>query len=275
MTRTFSVVTTFNQSGYQQYGCRMIETFLKNWPRGVHLYVYAEDCQVEINDDRLHVIDFHKTVPALVEFKQQWGDVPKARGLVAQGPADRKGKQPGIGFRWDAIRFSHKVYAVCDHARQHAADVMFWMDADMVCHSPITEDFIDSQIPDPYGIAFLGRAKKFTECGLYALNLRDTATNSFVTQFQAAYDDGSIFDMAEWNDCWVFDRIRERVQIQNPPWRQLNWTAGFTKQGEGHPLINTAWGAYLDHLKGQRKDLGRSSAKDLVALRSEHYWTMD
>jgi hypothetical protein len=274
MTRTFSVVTTFNQSGYDRYGRRMIETFLRNWPSGIDLYVYAEDCQIDIKDARLHVLDFHRAVAALVAFKQRWGAVPKARGLVATGPADRKGKQPGIGFRWDAIRFSHKVYAVCDHARQRRADVMFWMDADMVCHSPITQVYIESQIPDPYGIAFLGRAKKFTECGLYALNLRDTATQDFVSQFQAAYDDGSIFDMAEWNDCWVFDRIRERVQQQHPRWQQLNWTAGFSKQGEGHPLINTAWGAYLDHLKGERKKAGRSEVTDLVLPRPEHYWSV-
>jgi hypothetical protein len=250
----------------------MIDTFLSNWPASITLTVYAEDCSVQQKDPRLEVLDFHTSVPALTAFKQRWGNEPKARGLVAMGPADRKGKQPGIGFRWDAIRFSHKVYAVCDHARRHPGDVMFWMDADMVCHSAISEEFISSQIPEPYGIAFLGRAKKFTECGLYALDLRDPATQSFVTQFQGAYDDGSLFDMSEWNDCWVFDRVRERVQMQNPLWRQLNWTAGFSKQGEGHPLINTPWGAYLDHLKGRRKDEGRSQIKDLIAPRNESYW---
>jgi len=252
----------------------MIDTFLENWPRDIQLWVYAEDCDVQQQHGRLHVLDFHATVPALVAFKQRWGNDPKALGKVATGPADRKGKQPGIGFRWDAVRFSHKVYAVCHHARNHAGDVMLWMDADMVCHSPVTGEFISGQIPEPYGIAFLGRAKKFTECGLYALNMRQQATQSFVEQFQAAYDDGSIFDMAEWNDCWVFDRIRERVQQQHPAWQQLNWTEGFSKQGEGHPLINTPWGAYLDHLKGDRKHAGRSEAKDLVLPRSEHYWSV-
>ena len=42
--------------------------------------------------------------------------------------------------------------------------------------------------------------------------------------------------------------------------------------GEGHPLINTEWGAYLDHLKGNRKDSGRSKSKDLVVNRTEGYW---
>lgn len=273
MIRKFSVVSTFNQSGYQHYASKMIDTFLKTWPSDVELYVYAEDCVVTQRDPRLHIIDFHSTVPELVAFKQRWGNDPRARGEVAQGPADKKGKQPGIGFRWDAIRFSHKIYAVCHHAKTTNSDVMFWMDADMVCHSPITIDFISEQIPQDTGIAFLGRAKKFTECGLYALNLRDVPTQEFVKQFQNAYDTGSIFNMAEWNDCWVFDRVRENIQQQYPAWKQLNWTANFSKQGEGHPLINSQWGAYLDHLKGRRKETGISHARDLVVNRNERYWS--
>jgi hypothetical protein len=78
--------------------------------------------------------------------------------------------------------------------------------------------------------------------------------------------------MAEWNDCWVFDETRNEVQATHPKWRQLNWSAGLIK-GEGHPLINTAWGAYLDHLKGKRKETGRSLTKDLIQPRTEGYWS--
>ena len=272
MSRKFSVVTTFNQAGYDKYACRMIDTFLQNWPETIHLYVYAEECNVKQQHERLHVYNFAQTVPELVAFKNKWGNDPKARGQLAQGPANHKGKAKGIGFRWDAIRFCHKVYAVCHHAKQKLSDTMFWMDADMVCHSTITEDFIDTQIPNNYGISFLGRKNKFTECGLYGLNLNVDATNIFVEQFQGAYDDGSIFNMKEWNDCWVFDRVRERVQQQHPKWKQLNWTENFAKQGEGHPLINSEWGAYLDHLKGERKNKGKSDKKDLVEQRQEGYW---
>jgi hypothetical protein len=37
-------------------------------------------------------------------------------------------------------------------------------------------------------------------------------------------------------------------------------------------LINTQWGAYLDHLKGDRKSQGKSHMKDLKVKRSESYW---
>jgi hypothetical protein len=93
---------------------------------------------------------------------------------------------------------------------------------------------------------------------------------------QAAYDNAEtgVLAMQEFHDCWVFDRTRERIAATVPAWTQLNWSANFSKQGEGHPLINTEWGKYLDHLKGNRKDYGKSLEKDLIKPRDESYWTV-
>lgn len=273
MTRRISVVTTFNQSGYERYGRRMIETFLANWPENIDLHVYAEDCEIDISAANLHIYDFHDRVPSLVEFKQRWRNDPRATGKLAQGAPDRKGKVRGIGFKWDAVRFSHKIYAVCDLAQSGLADIVIWMDADTICHSPCSRDFIEQQIPDQIGIAYLGRARKYSECGLYALNMSIPGTREFVRRFQWVYDhaEQGIFTMQEWHDSFVFDRVREHTRSEHPTWRELDWSHGLI-ENEGHPLINSAWGAYLDHLKGKRKDQGRSPTKDLVRPRSEPYW---
>lgn len=273
MSRKISVVTTFHQAGYEQYGSRMIDTFLKNWPSSVDLYVYAENCSVTQTADNLHVIDLESAVPALVEFKRRWSTDPRATGQLAQGPADRKGKQPGIGFKWNAVRFSHKVYAVCDLAKRLQSGIEVWMDADTVCHSPITAERLDQLIPESADIAFLGRKNKYTECGLYALNLDSAATCEFVELFQGVYDyaESGIFTMSEWHDSWVFDQVRKEIAVKYPNWQQLDWSAGLIT-GEGHPLINSEWGAYLDHLKGDRKKSGHSLPKDLKIKRTESYW---
>jgi len=52
---------------------------------------------------------------------------------------------------------------------------------------------------------------------------------------------------------------------------EWDWAAGLVT-GEGHPLINSMWGAYLDHLKGGRKALGKSKRTDLLVPRTEPYW---
>jgi hypothetical protein len=269
MNRKFSVITTFHQAGYDLYARRMINTFLQHWPATVDLCVYAEDCKIDQIDARLQVQDLMTAVPGLVAFKQRWNQDARATGRLAQGAADRKGKQPGIGFKWDAVRFSHKVYAVCHCAKTTTADVLLWMDADTVCHSAISLGVIEDLIPASADICFLGRSGKYSECGLYAMNLRSDRTRQFLDRFLWVYEhaDQGIFTMSEWHDSFVFDRVREQFDLV-----QHDWSAGLV-QGEGHPLINSEWGAYLDHLKGKRKQYGRSSGTDLLTPRTEDYWT--
>ena len=82
------------------------------------------------------------------------------------------------------------------------------------------------------------------------------------------YDEAEqgIFTLEEWHDSFVFDAVRKKIQPA-----EVNWSSGIIK-GEGHPLINCEWGAYLDHLKGDRKTNGRSLQKDLRVKRTEKYW---
>jgi len=268
-----SVVTTFHAAGYARYGKRMVATFLRNWPEEVTLHVYAEDCGVDERAVNLVVRDLHQESKQLVAFKRKWAGVPKANGDVTSDPVRSRGKDAGRGFKWDAVRFAHKVYAIFHCAKVCDSDVLFWMDADTVCHSPITlseiEQFCSQSDTD---LGFLGREGKFSECGLYSMNLRSPAIQQFLAMFQHLYDDAEagIFTLHEWHDSFVFDEVRKRV----PGIRQTDWSEGLIS-GEGHPLINSRWGAYLDHLKGRRKDEGRSRASDLIVQRTEDYWKSD
>jgi hypothetical protein len=42
--------------------------------------------------------------------------------------------------------------------------------------------------------------------------------------------------------------------------------------GGGHPLINTVLGKWIDHMKGDRKNIGKSLPKDIIVNRTEDYW---
>ena len=264
----YTVITTFNTDGYNRYGRRMIETFLQTWPSTVELRVYAEDCQVTQTAPNLKVFDLHAASPELVAFKTRWQGVSKANGNVLDDPVRSKRKDAGKGFKWDAVRFSHKVYAIFHAAKNADADWLIWMDADMVCHSPIKLEFIESMCPTHIDLCYLGRTGKFSECGLYAVNLRTQLAQNFLQEFQRYYDDAEngIFTLGEWHDSYVFDAVRAQIGMA-----QLDWSAGLIK-GEGHPLINSAWGAYLDHLKGERKTAGQSLKKDIRVQRNEAYW---
>jgi len=257
----YSVVTTFNASGYKQYGSRMIDTFLATWPQDVQLLVYAEDVAVTQQASNLKIVNLTQASPELVEFKRVWGNVPKANGHPFPG-AERK------AFKWQAVRFSHKVYAIFHAARYCETEWLIWMDADMVCHSKINSLQLDRFFPDAVDLCYAGRSNKFTECGLYGMHLTSPVARQFLTEFQRMYDDAEngIFTLKEWHDSFVFDAVRKKFAM-----RELNWSQGLI-DGEGHPIINSDWGGYIDHLKGDRKDKGRSRKTDLVVQRKETYW---
>lgn len=261
----YTVITTFNADGYAKYGQRMIQTFLQNWP--VDLVVYAEGCKVTESSPNLEVRDID-VVTELSAFKQQWQGVPRANGDVSADPVRSKRKDSGKGFKWDAVRFAHKVYAIFHCASTARSTWLLWMDADTICHSPITIEDINTLCPAHTDLCFLGRRGKFSECGLYAMNLNSPATRLFLNKFQQAYDDAEngIFKLDEWHDSFVFDDVRRSANLI-----ELDWSSHLIT-GEGHPLINSAWGAWLDHLKGARKNLGRSKQVDLKIKRTEAYW---
>jgi hypothetical protein len=263
----YTVCTTFNESGYKQYGQRMIQTFLKNWPAEVALVVYAEGCAVAESADNLIVHEI-TVVDALTTFKSVWKDVPRANGDVSTDPVRSRRRDAGKGFKWNAVRFAHKVYSIFHCARTFSTDWLIWMDADTVCHSAVTLPDLDRLCPPDRDLCYLGRQGKYSECGLYAMNLNNTNTKTFLQKFQRWYDDAEngIFKLEEWHDSFVFDAVRKQCVLN-----ELDWSRGLIT-GEGHPLINSDWGAYLDHLKGKRKDKGRSPAKDLLVPRTEAYW---
>lgn len=270
MTRKFAVCTTFHAKGYKTYGRRMIESFLAEWPSSVELHVYAEDCHVDITAPNLFIYDSHGVNADLVRFKEHWKSEPKANGDIRSIPHLASRKDAHKPFRWDAVRFSNKVYSIFKCAQDTDADALLWMDADMFCHSPITIEKLEELCPSTVELGFLGRERKFSECGLYYMNLKADAIREFLKTFQHYYDnaEAGIFTLTEWHDSFVFDVIRSKTKLT-----ELNWSAGLIK-GEGHPLINCEWGAYLDHLKGERKTLGKSKPSDLIVNRKETYWSI-
>ena len=277
-TMKYAVVTTFHEAGLRQYGQRMIDTFCQNWPAEVTLHIYPENCVPMVADSSRVTVKKLEEVDGLMAFKNRWKGIPKANGDVSADPVRSKRRDSGKGFKWHAVRFAHKVYAIFDCAKRTDADILIWMDADTICHSPITVQDLHRMIPTDSELCCLGRKGKYSECGLYSINLRSKNIQNFLKEFQLMYDDAEqgIFLLEEWHDSFVFDAVR----VKFPQMQQLDWAAHLhnlkphprSSTGEGHPLINSDWGAWLDHLKGSRKNLGRSKQEDLKVQRTEAYW---
>ena len=278
--KDITVLTTFHQEGLDVYGQRFLDSFATNIDKRIKLLVYAEDCTpVNPDPEQITILDAKKVLPKLVAFKMRWGAVPKANGIP---PDDIKARRPRDWhkeFKWDAVRFANKTYAVYD-AVQRSKDWCVWMDADTFVHSTWAyEDFL-KQLPDNAWITYVGRGKgsqTWPECGFYGLNLNHPVCHEFLKEFERVYEeaDNGIFLLEEWHDSFVFGSILNNMKLQFPNAHDYSaemYLREAKSGGGGHPLINGVLGKWIDHMKGGRKDAGKSQKKDIMVNRTEDYW---
>jgi hypothetical protein len=276
-----TVVTTFHKQGLDKYGQRFLDSFAENVDPNINLLVYAENCFPAITN-RSQIIEIQATreLPKLNKFKQRWKDIPKANGIP---PADIKARRPRDWhkeFKWNAIRFANKVYAVFD-AFEKSTDWCVWMDADTFVHNKWSYKQFKKLLPDDKWITYVGRGKgsqTWPECGFYGLNKNHPMCIQFIKEFERYYEEAEngIFELEEWHDSFVFGHILNQLtKIDN---NVLDYSADmYLKEaktgGGGHPLINTELGRWIDHMKGDRKNTGKSLPKDIMVKRTESYWT--
>jgi len=275
-----TVVTTFHKPGLDLYGQRFLDSFAENVDKRIKLLVYAEDCSPVVNDtDQIIVLDAKQVLPKLTAFKERWGDVPKANGIPPDNIKARRPRDWNKKFKWVAVRFANKTYAVYD-ACERSNDWCVWMDADTYVHSDWTYEQFIKLLPDTSWITYVGRGKgsqTWPECGFYGMNLNDSVCKRFLEEFERVYEDAEhgIFEMEEWHDSYVFGQIVNQMKQIHP--NVLDYSAEmYLKEaktgGGGHPLINTVLGKWIDHMKGDRKNVGKSKSTDIMVKRKESYW---
>ena len=274
-----TVVTTFHPEGLEKYGQRFIDSFAERVER-VKLLVYAENCiPVNPNPEQITILDAQQALPKLNKFKLKYKDVPKANGIPPPEIKARRPRDWHKAFKWDAVRFANKVYAVFDACASRPSNWVVWMDADTYVHSPITYNEFKDLLPDNSYITYVGRGKgsqTWPECGFYGMNLNHPVCHSFLKDVERMYEDAEngIFTLEEWHDSYVFGEILKKYKDFNAAY---DYSAEMYLReaktgGGGHPYINGVLGTWFDHMKGGRKEKGKSTKKDIIVNRSEDYW---
>ena len=275
-----TVVTTFHQPGLEQYGQRFLDSFAKRVDKKIELLVYAESCEPNNPDpNQIKIFDAFEALPKLNEFKSIWGGIPKANGIPPDDIKARRPKDWHKEFKWHAIRFANKVYAVFD-ACERSKHWCVWMDADTFVHNDWSYEDFKAQLPDNVWLTYVGRGKgsqTWPECGFYGMNLQNPVCKLFLEEFERMYQDADngIFTLEEWHDSFVFGHILNKYKARDS--NVLDYSAEmYLKEaktgGGGHPLINGVLGKWLDHMKGVRKNEGKSRQKDIMVNRTESYW---
>jgi len=234
----------------------MTETFDRFWPRDIPLYLYAENFKPD------HPRPIMCALPAwLAEFKKRHADHPYAHGMV-DGTYD---------FKFDCVRFAHKVAAVSDAASKLDVDILIWADADIVTHAAVTGNWLTSLFPPGPYIAWLDRYQHYPECGFYMLRCSHPAHRTIMARWQRLYETDAVLKLAQTHDCQALQHVIHEAEQEGSI--TAHSLSGEAYRLHRHPLINGPLGKCLDHLKGiSRKTMGRSPSTDLMTPRQEEYW---
>ena len=277
---SITVVTTFHKPGLDTYGQRFLDSFAQRVSKKIKLLVYAEDCNpINPDPDQITIFDAKEVLPKLNAFKERWKDDPRANGIPPAAIKARRPRDWQKKFKWDAIRFANKTYAVYD-ACERSKGWCVWMDADTFVHSDWSHKEFNNLLPNNTWLTYVGRGKgsqTWPECGFYGMNLNHPVCHEFLKEFERVYEDADngIFKLEEWHDSYVFGHILNNMKKNFP--NVLDYSAEMYLReaktgGGGHPLINSVLGKWMDHMKGVRKDEGRSRTQDLMVKRTEGYW---
>ncbi len=244
-----------NAAGWEETGRRMAISFLDRWPDCAKpLHIYAEDFDPKLLGARLH------RLPAwLSEFKRINDRNPVAKG-IRNGVYD---------YRFDAIKFSHKVAAVTDFGLTLNDGVMIWLDADTYTHADVTEDWLAKLFPKPAYLAWLDRFNSHPECGFVMYRAGHPYHRNFMESYRNLYTSGELFKLDETNDCTALRHVVIAKMLNNKIPAPVSLSGD---RNWHHPFVNGPLGERLDHLKGPRKHEGRSRKRDSRQPRTEEYW---
>lgn len=250
-----TVITSWTEKGYQQYGKRFLETFHKHWPDNVRLVVYYEGTNLRDGWTTINEVEkLDNWMRAIAPFQLFSGAL-----------------QDQYAIEYDAR--TNRVIFMQNHALRKFKGKVFWMDGDVITHSDVPPTFLDEVLPDDKMCCYLGRGDWYdSETGFIGFNYDHPLCENFLKLEENTLFSGVIFAQHRWWDMVTFDWARNALismDVENKG--AFVDLSKDLPRGTMHVYINSVLGKYTDHLKGKRKG-GTSYAKDLVVERPEPYW---
>jgi hypothetical protein len=244
-------ITSMNERLYNQYGHRLFDT----WDRRYELMVYHEDASDCAGDKPRYIPEWAGAIhtPTVVPELYRWTEAHRDR--------------PTETYRTDAVRFSHKVWAMWHGVMTYtgwggAYSGVVWMDADTTIKA----------MPEPQElVTYLDQADltlydrpEHPETGMIWFSTRHKEINRwnstyynvgthFVNTLRQYYESDRIYQLKEQHDAYVIGHIL-RTEFQGK-WKSLSTT---DRAPSRHPQAISESAKWWDHCKGPRKKQGRS-----------------
>ena len=123
-------------------------------------------------------------------------------------------KRVNYNYRLNAFLFCRKWFALkCALERaekRHEHFILCWLDADVLMYDYMDgiEENLMPFLDGEKQIAFLDRAYIHSECGLMFFK-SGSISREVINRVCDIYRSHSVFNLTEWQDCFVFDTVRE------------------------------------------------------------------
>jgi len=265
LTANITVLTSFKVDDYATYARRFFESWAKFWPKNIKLTAYYNGGKLPkdvVRARNISYVSLDKNVD-LNSFKER--------------NSQFNGGSP-YNYRMDAIKFSHKVFAICDHVKHMASkgDMgwLVWIDADVLTTKKIDSNFLNLIFPDSSDIVHLGRQGiiDYSETGFLGFNLTYDKAHTFLRDWRTLYTTNEILGLREWTDAFAFERLLNLHKNHGITAHNLSPHAASLEAFDYSPLTE-----YFIHFKGGRKSIlnapyepGPARYKDIEKF-IEHY----
>lgn len=250
-----AVIMTFPAAKWDVYGYCM-KGFVENWPAEVQGYALVEDPNNIPFDknfvipDNLHILDFDEYVgPRVKAFEERNKDKP----IFDLGTTGNIAVQ--------AAKFARKALAQLYVLENIDADIIWYIDADLYTHKPISMELLEQLSNSNNYIGCTPRWWKpngYTETGLMMWKKSMTEQHKeWCELYASCYDNDKIFEFDAWHDCIAFD-YATKTMLQEKKIGLSDFGYGVRSS---HPLVSGPLGRYFDHMKGKRKFVGESKER--------------
>lgn len=232
------VVTSFGQKEYKEYAENFIRSWRWHWPKSIELICYTHNQDIP----KVRCVNLEETEPAR-SFLDRHKDNKLVQGLQ---PTDRwksEDRERGYCFRYDAYKFGRKAFVMAHCMRSLPRETkLFWLDADIITHFPVPDDFLDCMLPDNMPLTFLPGQSDLTETSCVGYNLTQEDARSLIEEMEDIYARDKFMSEVCWDDGHIFDYLVER---RRPRFRLI--------LGNQHPFDASVLGRHLFHFRGDRK----------------------
>ena len=227
------VVTSFSPAGAKLYGLRMVQAFLRRWPKSTSLVVYLDQPAVIPGAEV-------RLTTALMDWqacRQRWNGDAQVHGRDVR----RNPKQKPYHYRFDAARFAVKVFAQRDAAVKLGAGTLTWLDGDTLTTRPVPSGWT-TELLGGADVAYLGRGPMHPETGYVGFRIPEALP--LLQWCCDAYSTDYFRDLGGWTDCHVLQAALEAVPVQSRDWTTARYV------GKSHIWPVSPLAPYMTHFKG-------------------------